>query len=188
MSENSQCQRGRPGTYIYDNLCSHIAACTLFLETFWIIMSTNNLVIGFIDLPDEVLLTIFQKLDNIHLLFSLLGVSPKLDKIVCDITCTQSIDLSTLLPNDANDSRNNAILDRFYTRILPRIHNNVESFIVHASSLQHILRASYYSNLRKLTLVNLAIDMVPRFFNSMLFDFRSGGTNGRIILFIYFFF
>ena len=151
-------------------------------------MSMNNSIIGILDLPDEILLTIFKKLNNIHLLYSLLGISPRLDKIVCDITCTQTIDLSTLLPNDASDSRNNAILDQFYTHILPRIHNNVESFVVQASFLQHILRASHYPNLRKLTLVNLDIDMISRIFNSMLFDFRSGGIRGRIILFHLFIF
>ena len=168
------CQHGRTGTYIYNELCQHVAAHThtLFFESLNF-MSMNNLVIGILGLPDEILLTIFKKLDNVHLLYSLLGISPKIDKVLCDITFTQTVDLSTLLPNDASDSRSNAILDRFYTYILPRIHHSVESFVVQASSLQDILRASHYPNLRKLTLVNLAIDMVPRVFNSMLFDFRS---------------
>ena len=136
-------------------------------------MSMSHSIVSILDLPDEVLLTIFKKLHNIDLFYSLLGIDPRFDQIVCDTTFSQAVDLTTLLSNEASDSENNTVADRFYTHILPRIHNNVESFVVQASSLQDILRASHYPNLRKLTLVNLAIDMVPRVFNSMLFDFRS---------------
>jgi hypothetical protein len=134
-------------------------------------MRMNNMIINILDLPDEILLTIFKKLNNIDLLYSLVGVNQKLDKVVCDINFTQAVDLTTVLSNEASDSRTNAIVDRFYTCILPRIHNNVESFTIQASFLQRILHTSNYPNLHKLTFVNLKLDMASQIFHSMLFDF-----------------
>ena len=132
----------------------------------------SNLHVSILDLSEEVLLCIFNKLNNIDLFYSLLDINPRLDEVVCDITFTQAVDLTTL-SNEGDDSRSNAVADRFYTHILPRIRNNVKSLTVQASFLQRVLRTISYPNLHKLTLVNLSIDMVSQIFSSMSFDFRS---------------
>ncbi len=133
-------------------------------------MSMDNLSVSILDLSDEILLTIFKKLNNIDLLYSLMGINEKLDKVACDITITQSVDLTTISSNDVSDSRTNVIIDRFCSNIFPRIHDNVESLTVQASIFQRILHANNYPNLRKLTLVNLEPAMASKIFNSMLLD------------------
>jgi hypothetical protein len=134
-------------------------------------MNLSNLIVSILDLLDEVLFTIFKKLNNIDLLYSLLGVNSRLDNVVCDNTFSQAVDLTALLLNEPSDSRNNAVAGRFYAHIVPRTRNNVKSFTVQTSFIQCILRTSNYPNLHKLTLVNLSIDMAAHIFSSMSFDF-----------------
>jgi hypothetical protein len=44
----------------------------------------KNSCIDLIDLPDEILLIIFQKLNNIELFYSLIGVHQRLDNVLND--------------------------------------------------------------------------------------------------------
>jgi len=122
-------------------------------------MSMNNSIISLVDLPDEMLLTIFNKLNNIDVLYSFVGVNQKLDKVACDINFTRAVDLVMISSNKDVSSRTNAILNRFYMHILPRIHKNVECLTIQAFSLERMLQASNYPNLRKLTLINLKLTM-----------------------------
>jgi hypothetical protein len=134
-------------------------------------MNMISVNVSILDLSDEILLIIFKQLNNIDLLYSLVDTNQKLDKVACDIHFTKDVNLTTISPNDISDSRLNAMVDRFYTHILRRIHNNVESLSVQASLLQRILRSNNYPNLHKLTLLNREMDMASHIFNSMLIDF-----------------
>ncbi|CAF3535389.1 unnamed protein product [Rotaria socialis] len=127
--------------------------------------------VSILDLPDEILLTIFKKLNNIDLLYSLMGISQKLDRFACDFYFTKDVDLTTVSSNDTSNSRLNVMVDRFCTYILPRIHNNVACLSVQASLFQRILHSSNYPNLRKLTLINLDIDTASHMFNSTFVNF-----------------
>ena len=131
----------------------------------------NDSNVSIVDLPDEILLIILKKLTHFDVLYSLVGVNQKLDNVACDIKFTRAVDLMMISSNGANNPITNVILDRFCMHILPRIHNNVESFIIQASFLQRILQTSNYRNLHKLTLINLKLDMASQIFNGMLFDF-----------------
>jgi hypothetical protein len=44
----------------------------------------NHSVIGIIDLPDEMIMTIWNKLDNIDVLYLFVGVNKRFDKLVRD--------------------------------------------------------------------------------------------------------
>jgi hypothetical protein len=123
-----------------------------------------------LDLPDEILLTIFKKLHDFDVLYSLLGVNKKLDNVACDINFTRAIDLTTVSSDEANDVKNNAILDRFCLHILPRIYDKVECLTIQACFLERVLYAGNYLNLHKLTLVNLELKMAFYIFKGMLLD------------------
>jgi hypothetical protein len=124
-----------------------------------------------LDLPNEILLTIFKKLDDFDVLYSLVGINRKLDHVACDINFTRAVDLATISSNEGDDVTNNAVLDRFCMHILPRIHDKVEYLTVQACFLQRALYAGNYLNLRKLTLVNLELKMAFCIFKGMLLDF-----------------
>ncbi|CAF1414639.1 unnamed protein product [Rotaria sordida] len=125
----------------------------------------NHLTVNILDLCDEMLLSIFNKLNNIDVLYSLIDVDKKLDRLARDITFTQSIDLVTISSNEHNFLRNNSILDRFCVDILPRIQHTIECLALDSLSIDRVLHIGNYSKLHKLTLVNLPFQMASRIFN-----------------------
>jgi len=66
----------------------------------------NQSTADILALCNEMLLAILNRLDNMDVLYSLIGVNRKLDRLAQDITFTQSVDLVTILSNERNDSRN----------------------------------------------------------------------------------
>jgi hypothetical protein len=137
----------------------------------------NDSVLSILDLPDEILLIIFKKLSNIDVLYSLMGIHEKLDNVVCGNDFTRVVDLLMISSYEADDSRPEAIPDRFLTQILPRIHDHVEHLTIDTCFFERVFHTGNYPNLRKL---NLELHMVSNIFDGMLLDFRS-----RTILFIY---
>ncbi|CAF1676660.1 unnamed protein product, partial [Rotaria sordida] len=71
----------------------------------------------------------------------------------------------TIESNQVTNSRNHAILDRFCMKILPRIHDKVESLTLQACFLPCVLRATSYLQLRKLVIINLKFTMALYIFN-----------------------
>lgn len=127
----------------------------------------NDSFVNILDLPHEILIIIFKKLNNLDLLSSLVGVNQKLDSLVCDINFTRAINLTTITSDGMDDSRTNAILDRFCRQILPRIQNYVTCLTVPACFSKRVLYAANCLNLSKLTLVNLEFIMALHIFNGM---------------------
>ena len=124
----------------------------------------DNATVNIIDLCDEILLNILNKLNNVDVLYSFIGVNKKLDRLVRDITFTQSINLVTILSNE----HGNSILDRFCLLILHRIQHNIQCLTLDSLSVDRVLRIGNYSKLHKLSLVNLPIEMACRIFNGIL--------------------
>jgi hypothetical protein len=128
----------------------------------------NDSAINILALSDEMLLAIFNKLNNIDVLYSLIGVNKKLDRLCQDVTFTRSIDLVRILSNEDHDSRTKLIFDRFCFDIISRIQHNIESLTLDSLSTDRVLRIGYYPKLYKLTLVNLQLEMASQVFNGML--------------------
>ncbi|CAF2951075.1 unnamed protein product [Rotaria sp. Silwood2] len=126
----------------------------------------NYSTVNILGLCDEILLTIFNKLNKIDVLYSFIGVNQKLDKLAQDSTFTRSVDLVTISSNEDNESRTNSILDRFCFDIIPRIQYNIECLTVGPLSTDRILRIGNYPKLNKLILVNLSLKMASRILNN----------------------
>ena len=127
----------------------------------------NHSTVNILSLCDEILLIIMNKLSNIDILYSLIGVNRKLDRLARDITFTRSLDLVTISSNEDNDSINKLILNRFCFYIIPRIQQNIECLILYPLLIDRVLSIGNYPKLRKLTLVNLQFEMASRIFNGM---------------------
>ncbi|CAF3328183.1 unnamed protein product, partial [Rotaria socialis] len=125
----------------------------------------NHSTVDILALCDEILLDILNKLNNMDVLYSLIGVNRKLDSLVRDVTFTQSIDLVTILSNEHNDSRNKSIFDRFCSDIIPRIQHNIESLTLDPLSIDRVLCIGNYSKLHKVALVNDQFEIATRIFN-----------------------
>ncbi|CAF1219115.1 unnamed protein product [Adineta steineri] len=112
--------------------------------------------IGLNDLPDEILMIIFQKLNNIDVLYSFHGINQRLNRIICDSIFTNRLTFINSLSKtfiDLLDS--NTIRHKFCSQILPSIHNNIQCLDLESSSMKHVLYAANYPNLNSLGLYNV---------------------------------
>ncbi|CAF2141767.1 unnamed protein product [Rotaria magnacalcarata] len=112
--------------------------------------------VGLNDLPDEILMIILKKLNNVEVLYSLLGFNQRLSKIVHDSIFTSRLSFVKWLSYDFIDVFScNTILNRFVLQILPEIHDKIKWLDLESSSMQHVLCAADYPNLHTLGLYNI---------------------------------
>lgn len=114
-----------------------------------------------LDLPNEILLIIFKKLDNLHVLHSLVGINnERLHRLTQEETFSNIL---TFTPTFANNTK---AMDRFCIDILPQIHLNVKRFVVDVVSMERILLAADYPKLTELELFNFQRDSSLQYFTS----------------------
>lgn len=99
------------------------------------------------DLSDEILLIIFQKLNNIFLLNSLIGVNKHLSRLVCDSIFTSHLTLMNRSSDGSILKLPRLMIDRFCSEILPRIHHKIKWLDLELSSMKRILLVTNYPNL-----------------------------------------
>lgn len=133
----------------------------------------HSTTITLLDLPDEILLMILKKLDNIDVLYSFLGVNMKLDRFARSMIFTKSLNFTKESCNEDNSSKFN----RFCINILPQIEQNVQSITLDASLLERVLYIIDYPQLRKITLTNLRLELASRLMNGMFFSIMNNGKS-----------
>lgn len=119
------------------------------------------------DLPDEMILAIWNRLTKTDVLYSFVGVNKRLNQLVRDVMYTRSIELLKLRSKNADFSFTDSIMDRFCLDILPQIHELVECLTVESFSMERILFAGEFPHLRNLTLVEVDQQFVPQNFTGM---------------------
>jgi hypothetical protein len=132
----------------------------------------NTSSVNLLDLSDEILLIILNKLNYLDVLYSLMGVDQKFDRLTRDITLTKSLDLTNKnSSNGDNCSKFTSLLDHFSIHILPEIQHNIDSLVLDDSwSINSLLGIGNYPQLHKLTLVNILPRIAYQMFESMLFS------------------
>lgn len=123
------------------------------------------------DLPDEILLNIFKKVDNVSLLYSLYGVDKRLNQILNDPIFTSHLDLLTRWSDDDINVLPNSILERFLLQILPEIHDKVKWLNLESSSMGGFLLKNDYPNLNGLGFYNLERVKAENLFSGKIFYF-----------------
>ncbi|CAF1102925.1 unnamed protein product [Adineta steineri] len=112
--------------------------------------------IGLNHLPDEILLHIFQNLNNIEVLYSFHGINQRLNQIVHDRSFTTHLTFARWSSNHFFDLfSSNMMLNRFCLQILPSIHENIQRLDLDSSSMEDVLRVANYPNLHTLGLYNI---------------------------------
>ena len=92
-------------------------------------------IVQLMDLPDEIILVILKKLDKINILYSLMNINTRLNRILHDPIFTSKITL--MKPTDE-------LLNRFCLQIFPQIHRQIQcvQFGINSygtcSSFQHL--------------------------------------------------
>ncbi|CAF3966332.1 unnamed protein product [Rotaria sp. Silwood1] len=124
----------------------------------------ERLSVQLMDLPDELLIIIFKKLNNIDVLCSLIDVNMRFNKIICDQIFTSYLTLFQRSSDDVICPLNDRIIDRFCLQILPQIHYKIKWLNIESSSMKHILCIVDYPNLNGLGLYNIEEETFKRLF------------------------
>jgi hypothetical protein len=109
-------------------------------------------------LPDEILLIILKELFNVEVLYSLIDVNHRLNKIVHDSIFTSHLSLMKYFSNDSISPLSDSMLNHFCLKILPEIHHKIKWLNLESSSMERILLTTNYPNLYGLGLYNISIE------------------------------
>jgi hypothetical protein len=126
----------------------------------------EDLSIKLSDLPDEILIFILRKLYDVEVLYSLIGINKRLNRIAYDSIFTTHLTLYFVdkfiypLPDP--------MLDRFCLQILPKIHHKIKWLNLESRSMERILLATNYPNLNRLGLYDIDVEKALSLFNSKL--------------------
>ena len=125
----------------------------------------------FIQLPEEILLIILKKMNNLNVLYSLFGINERIHAIVSDQEFTKH--LSFKLPFISSSYPiTDTVLDRFVHEILPNINDKIERLDVDSSIMDRIIYTTYYRNLKTLGLYNVSTNIASNIFCSRIFYFQ----------------
>ena len=102
-------------------------------------------------MPDEILLCILNKLNNIDLLYSVANVNDRLNRVA---NHSISIDHLDFTENEKSEQYYQ-FLDRFCTNILPQIHHQINKLTLGQLSIERLLHSVEYPQLSPLSFVNL---------------------------------
>ena len=111
------------------------------------------------NLPDEIILLILNKLDNADVLYSLMNFNARLDRILHDAMFTKKIALAQTLSSEKR--LDEKILNRFCFEILPNIHHQIQWLSVDALSMERIFLAADYPNLNQLDIFIVNNELPP---------------------------
>lgn len=110
------------------------------------------------NLPDDIIILILNKLNNAEVLYSLMNVNRRLSQILSDPSFTTKISL--IKANNHTLTLPDQWLDRFCLQILPKIYQKIKYFNLELASMERILRAADYPNLSQLDII--IIDKTPK--------------------------
>ncbi len=133
--------------------------------------TSNNNHLNILDLPNEILLKIFNKLNMVDVLYSLVDVNKRFDQLLLNPLYIRHLDMTTKSCFDRTFSIDNQVLNRICFEILPRIHQQIKQLTLESHSMKSILLAVNYPELYSLSLVNFQEEILFQYLTGMLFDF-----------------
>jgi hypothetical protein len=105
------------------------------------------------------LLTIFTKLNMVDVLYSLVDVNQRFDRLVLDSLHIHHLNFSTKRDDTHNSSVDTHILDRICSKILPRINEKITKLTLEPLSVEPVLGTVHYLQLHSLSFVNFDPDI-----------------------------
>ncbi|UJR07088.1 hypothetical protein I4U23_011376 [Adineta vaga] len=124
----------------------------------------NKQILDLLDVPDEILLIIFNKLGSFDVLYSLLNSTHRLDHIARNTHYSKSINFSIELSDGQICAIDSDKLHRFCIEILPQIHDQIQIMTLETTNIERILLATQFPNLHTLTLVGFSPDALLNYF------------------------
>ena len=111
-----------------------------------------------LDLPDEILLIIFHKLNMVDVLYLLVDVNRRFEHIVLDSLYIRDLNMTDIVfinsLSDHTSSVDTQVVSRVCEKILPRIDHQIQKLTIEEFSMKQILCVSNYPQLYSLSLIN----------------------------------
>ncbi|CAF1040738.1 unnamed protein product [Rotaria magnacalcarata] len=139
-------------------------------------MSNNNQY-NILDLSNEILFIIFNKLNTIDVLYSLVDITQQFNQLVFDPFYIRNLNMTSLTMKSFYDriySIDNQVLDRICKNILPRISHQINELILEQYSMERVLHTNNYPQLYSVTLMD--------FSDEALFNYLTNNTILRKLL------
>ncbi len=135
----------------------------------------NKNYMNILDLPDEILFIIFQKLDMIDVFYSCLKVNRRFNRLVLDSFFLRDLNMTTIKDisslYDQTSSTDPKVLSRICEKILPRIYDQTYKLTVDEYSVRYMFLASNYSKLYSLSLINFQKEVLDQNLTGIEFNF-----------------
>jgi hypothetical protein len=116
-------------------------------------LSSND--INIFDLPDEMLRAIFNKLNMVDILYSLVDVNQRFNRLALDSLYIYHLDFVVKQSDIYNSSVDFNIIKGICKKILPRINEKVNKITVEPLSMERVLGAVHYPQLHSLSVINI---------------------------------
>ncbi|CAF2474245.1 unnamed protein product [Rotaria sp. Silwood2] len=132
--------------------------------------NSNTNHINILDLPNEILLIIFNKLKTVDAVYSLVHINERFDRLVLDSLHVRNLDTTSMTIKSYDDrtfSIDNHVLDRICEKILPQLRHQLNALTVEQNSVEHILTVNY-SQLYPLSLVNFEEEILFQYLTGTL--------------------
>ncbi|CAF4484141.1 unnamed protein product [Rotaria sp. Silwood2] len=131
-------------------------------------MDTSNYNhLNILDLPNEILAIIFNKLNMVDVFYSLVDVNDRFNRLIFYPLFIRHLDMII-----DSSSHHVILMDKQISKIcdnvLPRIHHQITQITVEPHSIRRILTFNY-SHLYSLSLVNFLESILYEYFIGMLF-------------------
>jgi hypothetical protein len=133
-----------------------------------------NKQLNLLDLPDEILLIILNKLPMVDVLYSLANVNRRLNRVTYDSLYIRHLDLiglatiqsrwNSLFPTDQQ------VISYMCEKILPRIHDQVHQLTVEPYSIKDVLSAVDYPRLFSMSLRNFEDEVLHHCLSGTIVD------------------
>jgi hypothetical protein len=126
----------------------------------------KNHHLNMLDLPNEILLIIFNKLSMVDVFYSLVNVCERFDQLAFDPLHIRNLDMTSMTMKSFFDrlySVDDQVLDRICENILPRIHHQLNELIIEQHSIQRVLHTLNYPQLYSLTLMNFEAKKLSKY-------------------------
>jgi hypothetical protein len=121
---------------------------------------SNKIHPNILDLPNEILFLIINKLNIGDVLYSLMNLDQRFLQLVFDPLYIQNLNITVMTINsyyNRSFSIHEQVLSRICENILPYIHNQIKKLVIEQQSIERILTFNY-CQLYSLSLVNFNED------------------------------
>ena len=136
----------------------------------------NSDSLNILDLPDEILILIFNELNMVDVLHSFMNLNERFNRLIFDPLYIQNLNMTAMITKSAFDhifSIDNQVFDQICKDILPQVQHQVNKLTLESTSVERILRSFHFPELKSLTLIN--------FHEETLLQYLTGIENNKII-------